>query len=96
MDAEKKDRPVDFYVARHDLINVVQALRFQYDLAMEAAEKCKALDIQNQVNCLECLNRALSSARVMEELSKRYTVILSDMIDLACGKQESGTVDEQK
>ena len=26
-----------FYVARHDMINVLQALKFQYDLAMEAA-----------------------------------------------------------
>ncbi len=77
----------NFYMARHDMINVLQTLKLQYDLAMEAAEKCKSLDVGNHVECLSCLDRALSSARLMDELAKRYIRLLSDMRNFACGLQ---------
>jgi hypothetical protein len=86
MTAGAENRSADFSQARHDMINVLQALKLQYDLAMEAADKCRSLEVNNQVECLDCLDRALSSARVMEELVKRYTKLLSDMKELACKK----------
>jgi hypothetical protein len=96
MTADTGDRPDDFNIARHDMINVLQALKLQYDLAMDAADKCKTLDVQNQVECLGCLDRALSSARAMGELAKRYTRLLSDMRNLACGKNAAGATGDRE
>ena len=90
MNAETENRPTDFDIARHDMLNVLQALKLQYDLAMEAAEKCESLDVAYHVECLTCIDRALSAARIMEELAKRYTLLLRDMRDLASGKNVAG------
>lgn len=87
--------PADFNIARHDMLNVLQALKLQYDLAIEAADKCKSLDVQDQVDCLSCLDRALSSAQRMEELAKRYTRLLREMRDIACGKSGAGTIEKR-
>jgi predicted nucleic acid-binding protein len=96
MTAAIENSSADFSVARHDMLNVLQALKLQYDLTMEAAEKCKSLEVSDHVECLSCLDRALSSARTMEKLVKRYTTLLNDMRDLACHKRDadSGSVQE--
>jgi hypothetical protein len=95
MTADTGNRPEDFNKARHDMINVLQALKLQYDLAMDAAEKCKTLNMDNHVECLTCIDRALSSARIMEELAKRYTRLLGDMRDLARGKSAAAAAGER-
>ncbi|HEY3274181.1 MAG TPA: hypothetical protein VGJ92_10480 [Methanocella sp.] len=94
MAADKGNQWDSFYTARHDMINVLQTLKLQYDLAMEAAEKCKTLDVGNQIECLSCLDRALSSARLMDELAKRYIRLLSEMRNLACGNSYVSSTDE--
>ena len=86
MTAATENLPTDFDIARHDMLNVLQALKLQYDLAMEAAEKCESLDVAYHVECLTCIDRALAAARIMEELAKRYTRLLGDMRALAVGK----------
>jgi hypothetical protein len=90
MTVETDNRRDDFSIARHDMLNVLQALKLQYDLAMDAADKCKSLGSRGNVECLDCLERALSSARIMEELTKRYTKLLHDMRDIACGESGAG------
>jgi hypothetical protein len=94
MTADKGNRPADFNVVRHDMLNVLQALKLQYDLAMEAADKCKSLEVGDKIECLSCLDRALSSARRMEDLAKRYTRLLREMRDIACGKSDAGATGE--
>jgi hypothetical protein len=95
MTADREKRPDDFNIARHDMLNVLQALKLQYDLAMDAAEKCKTADGDIHVECLTCIDRALSSARIMEELAKRYTRLLGDMRDLACDKNAAAAAGER-
>lgn len=96
MTADAEDRPSDFYIARHDLINVLQTMRLQYDLAMDAAEKCKSRDVLSDVECLTCLDRAISSARIMDELIRRYIRLLCDMREFACGKSDVCPPEEQR
>jgi hypothetical protein len=96
MAADSENQLDNFHIARHDMINVLQALKLQYDLAMEAADKCKTLDVGNQIQCLSCLDRALSSARIMEELAERYIRLLSDMRNLACGNSDTSYAGEQR